>query len=68
MTPFVLLLIHLAMSFAAASLFAKQVALPRLATRSREEALAPLLWVHVAQVLMGAVLLRKRHAAAPGAA
>jgi hypothetical protein len=51
MTPFALLLIQLAMSFAAAGLFAKRVALPWLATRSREEALEPLLWVHVFRYL-----------------
>jgi hypothetical protein len=51
MNPFALLLIQLAMSFAAAGLFAKRVALPWLATRSREEALAPLLWVHVFRYL-----------------
>ena len=51
MSPLVLLLIQLAMSFAAAGLFSRRVALPWLATRSREGALAPLLWVHVFRYL-----------------
>lgn len=51
MHPFALLLTQLAMSFLAAGLFAKRVALPWLATRPREEALAPLLWVHVLRYL-----------------
>jgi len=47
MTPFRVLQIQSTLSFAAFALIARWHVAPRLATRSLEDALVPLLWIHV---------------------
>src|SRR5882724_1341478 len=60
MPPFLLFNLQFVFALAAYALFAGKIVAPRLAALPRDQALAPLLWVHVFRFIGGTIL-------APGA-